>query len=163
MNVWNAFLAKGYKVLLQAGLAILSLSQSELLKRCDSEENILIFFSQKTYLSKITPKKMATEMEKFKIPYRILTQMETFWGNNKLSKNPSKLTLATDKYTGELILAVPAQISDPPHLTRADNSVPYGLISSPRGRLGELQLRNTQKGLLLHDISMTDSNLGRGS
>lgn len=86
--------------------------------------------------------------------------METFWGNNKLSKNPSKLTLATDKYTGELVLAVLAQISNPPPSDTGDNSLRYGLVGSPRGRLGELQMRNTQKGLLLHEISMTDSNLG---
>ena len=97
MNIWNAFMAKGYKVLLQVGLAILSQSRDEILKRAqNSDDGIVLFFCEKSYLNQVTPRKVAEEVKKYKIPYRILTEMETYYQENKKTKDLIKLSIFLD-------------------------------------------------------------------
>lgn len=108
MNIWNAFMAKGYKVLLQVGLAILSQSKDEILRRAKkSDDGIVMFFCEKSYLNHLLSKKVAEEVKKYKIPYRILTQMETFYQENKKAKELIKLSIFLDNEDTLKIKTVP--------------------------------------------------------
>lgn len=117
INVWNAFLVKGYKVLLQIGLAILSISKNELKARGHSDEDLIMFFTQKLYLNGLTNNKLAKAINKFKIPTLVLQQMENLYTKNNFNGLPLKLNIKMGKSNNKLKLKViPNKIVSSPAL-----------------------------------------------
>lgn len=62
-----------------------------------NEEDIILFFTKKTYLNGLTAKKLAKIIRKFKIPTNILTQIGNLYqNNNSLTGFTMKLSIQLD-------------------------------------------------------------------